>query len=168
MIRTPSILNLVVSGLSLAVLSTGATAQVQTKIPETIGHDHLTKVGCVEGTPGVKRPEFGCFNVGTARELQFQEPTVFWHLTTFGDRRAADAVESAFGIVVEQDGRVWLSKFAARDATPRGGKVIAAIGPLRFRKAQSYSAVLSYAVMRPGDSSRVHTHPGLGGWHVIA
>jgi quercetin dioxygenase-like cupin family protein len=34
--------------------------------------------------------------------------------------------------------------------------------------AKSYSAVLSYAVMRPGDSSRVHTHPGPEGWYVLA
>ena len=28
--------------------------------------------------------------------------------------------------------------------------------------------MLSYAVMRPGDSSRVHTHPGPEGWYVLA
>jgi quercetin dioxygenase-like cupin family protein len=30
------------------------------------------------------------------------------------------------------------------------------------------AAVLSYAVMRPGDNSRVHTHPGPEGWYVLA
>jgi hypothetical protein len=36
-----------------------------------------------------------------------------------------------------------------------------------FPPAKSYAAVLSYAVMRPGDSSRVHTHPGPEGWYVL-
>ena len=33
--------------------------------------------------------------------------------------------------------------------------------------AKSYTAVLSYAVMRPGDRLRVHTHPGPEGWYMI-
>ena len=39
---------------------------------------------------------------------------------------------------------------------------------MQLPAAKSYSAVLSYAVMRPGDSSRVHTHPGPEGWYVLA
>src|SRR5688572_6001006 len=34
----------------------------------------------------------------------------------------------------------------------------------RQRATQQFS----YAVMRPGDSSRVHTHPGPEGWYVLA
>ena len=51
---------------------------------------------------------------------------------------------------------------------PRGGEAIAVVGPLQLPAAKSYAAVLSYAVMRPGDSSRVHTHPGPEGWYVLA
>jgi quercetin dioxygenase-like cupin family protein len=50
----------------------------------------------------------------------------------------------------------------------RGGEDIAVIGPLQIPDAKTYTAVLSYAVMRPGDSSRVHTHPGPEGWYVLA
>ena len=42
------------------------------------------------------------------------------------------------------------------------------IGPLQLAAAESYSVVLSYAVMRPGDTSRVHTHPGPEAWYVLA
>ena len=63
---------------------------------------------------------------------------------------------------------MWLSEFGPRNAAPRGGKAIAIVGPLQLPAAQSYAAVLSYAVMRPGDSSRVHTHPGPEGWYVLA
>jgi hypothetical protein len=49
-----------------------------------------------------------------------------------------------------------------------GGESIAVVGPLQLPAAKSYAAVLSYAVMRPGDNSRVHTHPGPEGWYVLA
>jgi quercetin dioxygenase-like cupin family protein len=69
---------------------------------------------------------------------------------------------------VEEDGRAWLSEFGDRDSTPRGGESISVVGPLQLAAATSYAAVLSYAVMRPGDNSRVHTHPGPEGWYVLA
>jgi quercetin dioxygenase-like cupin family protein len=70
--------------------------------------------------------------------------------------------------VVEEDGRVWLSEFGPRNAPLQAGKPIAVIGPMELPAAKSYVAVLSYAVMRPGDTSRVHTHPGPEGWYVIS
>ena len=70
--------------------------------------------------------------------------------------------------MVEEDGRAWLSEFGAQNNAPRGGESIAVVGPLQLPAAQSYAAVLSYAVMRPGDSSRVHTHPGPEAWYVLA
>jgi quercetin dioxygenase-like cupin family protein len=118
--------------------------------------------------PGEKRPEFGCFNVGVATGLRFSQRSVYWHLHAFPNRKAADAVRSPTGIVVEEDGRVWLSEFGDRNAAPHGGKPIAVVGPLELPAATSYSAVLSYAVMRPGDNSRVHTHAGPEGWYVLA
>jgi quercetin dioxygenase-like cupin family protein len=142
--------------------------QLRAQVPATSGHDHLTEVACVDVPAGAKRPEFGCFNVGTATGLHFSDPSVYWHLRAFPNRKAADAARSAIGIVVEEGGRVWLSEFGARNAAPRGGKAIAVVGPLELPAATSYSAVLSYAVMRPGDNSRVHTHAGPEGWYVLA
>ena len=167
MTRTPFVLNLVVLVVSLTVLPIGTRGELHAQASGT-GHEHLTEVACVDTPPGEKRPEFGCFNIGTVKELQFSRPAVYWHLSTFGSRKAAEAARSATGIVVEEDGRVWLSEFGARDTAPRGGEVVAVVGPLQLPVAKSYSAVLSYAVMRPGDSSRVHTHPGPEGWYVIA
>ena len=168
MIRIPVVLNLVVLGLSLTTLPTGTTGVLLAQAPRAAGHDHLTEVACVDVPPGEKRPEFGCFNIATVTALQFPQAAVYWHLRAFKSREAAEAAKSAKGIVVEEDGRVWLSEFGARDAAPRGGEAVAVIGPLQLPKAESYSAVLSYAVMRPGDSSRVHTHPGPEGWYVLA
>jgi len=168
MIRTPTVRNLLVLGLSLITFPTGTTRVLLAQAPGTTGHDHLGEVACVDVPPGQKRPEFGCFNIATVKGLQFPQAAVYWHLRTFGNRQAADAAKSATGIVVEEDGRVWLSEFGARDAAPRGGEAVAIVGPMQLPEARSYTAVLSYAVMRPGDSSRVHTHPGPEGWYVLA
>jgi quercetin dioxygenase-like cupin family protein len=168
MIRAPFVLNLGVVVFSLTALPSGVTRELQAQALRTTGHDHLTEVACVDTPPGEKRPEFGCFNIGTVKELHFREAAVYWHLHAFESRKAAEAARSATGIVVEEDGRVWLSEFGVRDTAPRGGEAVAVVGPLQLPVAKSYSAVLSYAVMRPGDSSRVHTHPGPEGWYVLA
>jgi quercetin dioxygenase-like cupin family protein len=57
--------------------------------------------------------------------------------------------------------------FRLRDLAVKGGQPVAVVGPLELPPAKSYTAVLSYAVMRPGDRSRVHTHPGPEGWYMI-
>jgi quercetin dioxygenase-like cupin family protein len=165
MIRTP-----VIGGLALFLGASQilAVGHLRDQAPAAAGHDHLTEVACVDVPPGEKRPEFGCFNVGTVTGLHFSEASVYWHLRAFPNRKAADAAKSATGIVVEEGGRVWLSEFGAKNAAPRGGEAIAIVGPMLLPAAQSYAAVLSYAVMRPGDSSRVHTHPGPEGWYVLA
>ena len=130
-------------------------------------HEHLTGVACDDVPAGQKRPEFGCFNIATEKGLQFPQPEVYWHLRTFPNRAAAEANKSATGIVVEEDGRVWLSEFGPSNLVLKGGQPVAVVGPLELPPAKSYTAVLSYAVMRPGDRSRVHTHPGPEGWYMI-
>jgi quercetin dioxygenase-like cupin family protein len=165
MVRTPF-----VGVVALFVIGSyiGPIGHLRAQAPATAGHDHLAEVACVDVPAGQKRPEFGCFNVGTVAGLHFSQAPVFWHLRAFPNRKAAEAAKSTTGLVVEEDGRAWLSEFGARDAAPRGGDAIAIIGPMELPAAPSYTAVLSYAVMRPGDSSRVHTHPGPEAWYVLA
>jgi len=136
---------------------------------ETAGatHEHLGGVACDDVPSGGKRPDFGCFNIATEKGLQFQQPQAYWQIRTFANRAAAEAAKSATGIVVEEDGRVWQSEFGSRDLIVKGGQPVATVGPLQLPPAKSYTAVLSYAVMRPGDQSRVHTHPGPEGWYMI-
>jgi quercetin dioxygenase-like cupin family protein len=154
--------------LALVAFQFAPISTLWAQVPGTTGHDHLTEVACVDVPPAEKRPEFGCFNVGTVTGLHFSEASVYWHLRAFPNRKAAEAAKSAAGIVVEEEGRAWLSEFGPRNTAPRGGEAIAIVGPLQLPAAKSYAAVLSYAVMRPGDSSRVHTHPGPEGWYVLA
>lgn len=164
MLRISTIGALVLSLTALGIMPLG---MLRAEVPET-GHEHLGEVACVDVPAGKKRPEFGCFNVGTATGLHFNQASVYWHLFAFPTRSSAEAAKSATGIVVVEDGRAWLSEFGPRNIATPGGQPIAVIGPLQLPKAKSYSAVLSYAVMRPGDSSRVHTHPGPEGWYVLA
>ena len=165
--RTPAIITFSALTLSLIALQ-GVTKGGQQAYPSSRGsHEHLVAT-CAEVPPGEKRPEFGCFIIATAKGLQFTQPTVYCHLRTFPSRAAAEAAKSATGIVVEEDGRVWLSEFGPRDMALRGGESVALIGPLELPPAKNYDAVLSYAVMRPADRSRVHTHPGPEGWYMLA
>jgi len=165
MARISVIETLVLSLITLPIVPIG---NLRAQGPATAGHEHLTEVACVNVPPGEKRPEFGCFNIGAVSGLHFSQASVYWHLSAFPTRKAAEAARSATGIVVEEDGRVWLSEVGPRNTAPRGGEVIAVVGPLQLPAAEAYSAVLSYAVMRPGDKSRVHTHPGPEGWYVLA
>jgi quercetin dioxygenase-like cupin family protein len=165
MARTPFASAVVLSFVAFQLVP---IVHMRAQVPATSGHEHLTEVACVDVPPGEKRPEFGCFNVGVVTGLHFSQASVYWHLRAFRSRKAAESAKSATGIVVEEDGRVWLSEFGPRNTAPRGGKAVAVVGPLHLPPATSYAAVLSYAVMRPGDKSRVHTHPGPEGWYVLA
>ena len=165
MARVPLTGALLLSLTAFQFLPFGA---LQAQVLGTTGHGHLSEVACVDVPPGEKRPEFGCFNIGTVTGLHFAQASVYWHLREFPDMKSAEAAKSDTGIVVEEDGRTWLSEFGPGNLALRGGKAIAVIGPMELPAAKNYVAVLSYAVMRPGDSSRVHTHPGPEGWYVLA
>jgi quercetin dioxygenase-like cupin family protein len=148
---------------TLAVVLAAANAAAQTPA----GHDHgLTK--CVDLQAGETRPAYGCWNIARERLLTFMEPSVYWHLRRFGTKAEADAAKGEKGLVVQEDGQVWLSTFGPRAAEPKAGEPVAIIGPLHLPPAKAYDIVLSYAVMQPGDKTPVHTHPGPEAWYVLA
>jgi quercetin dioxygenase-like cupin family protein len=163
-VKMTIILGILASPLAVPVTWSVASGEETTRAM----HEHLSGVSCDDVAPSEKRPDFGCFNVASEQGLQFPERQVYWHIRTFANRAAADAAKSATGIVVEEDNRVWLSEFGSRDLIVKGGQPVATVGPLQLPPAKSFTAVLSYAVMRPGDRSRVHTHPGPEGWYMIA
>lgn len=152
--------------ISLA-LGSALAGKLNAQDSAAAAHEHMTGAACEDTPAGQKRPRFGCFNIATESGLEFTESEVYWHLRTFPTRAAAEARRSKTGIVVEEDGRVWLSEFGPRNLVLRGGHPISIVGPLVLPPAKTYTAVLSYAVMRPGDRSRVHTHPGPEGWYMI-
>jgi quercetin dioxygenase-like cupin family protein len=140
--------------------------------PTVAADVHMTSAAaphtCVTVTPGEIRPEFGCFRIGIAKNLKFTAPTVFWHVQTYPSLAAANAAKSSSGIVVEEDGRVWLSEFGSKDRASQGGHRVAVIGPLSIVAGRNYDAEIAYSVMAPSDHSRVHTHAGPEAWYVLA
>ena len=123
---------------------------------------------CSVIAPGEIRPEFGCFRIGIAKDLKLSRPTIYWHLYIFPNKPAADAAKTRSGIVVEEDGRVWLSEFGSRNRASNGGQRIAVVGPLKLESAGSYIAEIAYSVMQSDDRSRVHTHSGPEAWYVLS
>jgi quercetin dioxygenase-like cupin family protein len=103
-----------------------------------------------------------------ASEPAIQFAMIYWHLYTFPSRAAADRAKSPSGIVVEENGRVWLSEFGSRNRPLHGGHRIAVVGPLKLLPADSYTAEIAYSVMQPGDRSRAHTHSGPEAWYVLS
>jgi quercetin dioxygenase-like cupin family protein len=126
---------------------------------------------CVDPPVDTPRPAFGCFNVAHVVGLQFGELPAEWRLYRFSSRPAAEAARSAHGAVVEEAGAVWLSELVpsgSAAATQSEGVLVAAVGPLILPSAKSFTATLMYAVMSPGQRSRVHNHPGPEAFYVVA
>jgi len=76
-------------------------------------------------------------------------------------RAGRGRAKSPSGIIVEEEEKVWLSEFGRKNLFAR---VVANPWLLSarwsFSPAKTYDAEIAYAVLRPGDRSRVHTHPG--------
>jgi quercetin dioxygenase-like cupin family protein len=152
-------------GIALAFLLGGhSAAAVESAEQIFTAATHM----CVVMAPGEIRPEFGCFRIGIAKDLKLTRATIYWHLYTFPSRAAAGTAKSPSGIVVEENGRVWLSEFGSRNRPSHGGHRIAVVGPLKLLPAESYTAEIAYSVMQPDDRSRVHTHSGPEAWYVLS
>ena len=151
----------IIASVALVFLPGGGSAAIAESTGSAAAHS------CVVVGPGDTRPEFGCFRIGAVRNLRFNRSTLYWHLYAFPSRTTADAVRTSSDIIVEEDGRVWLSEFGPSNSHVRGGRSVAVIGPLRVLPGESYDAEIAYSVMRPSDHSRVHTHTGPEAWYVL-
>jgi len=139
------------------------------KAPEAASHspgEH--RFTCDDLAPGAARPELGCFNIARVTGLRFRDSVVYWHLSTYPSRAEAEASRTGAGVVVEEAGKVWLNELGPRNHQPHGGQHVASVGPLVLPRAPVYTAVFSFAAMRPGQRSIVHTHPGPEGWYMLA
>lgn len=150
--------------LACLTLASGAGFAQQ---PAAASHEH-SPFSCDDVPPGTARPEYGCFNIGRVGKLTFPDSLVYWFLYTFPTRAAAEAVKTPTGVVVEEEGKIWLNELAGATPPTQAGALVARVGPMVLPPAPTYTAVYSYAVMAPGQRSRVHTHPGPEGWYVTA
>ncbi|MEO6445498.1 MAG: cupin domain-containing protein [Gemmatimonadaceae bacterium] len=112
---------------------------------------------------------FGCF-ITARQELGPlpPQPSLYWHLDTYGTRLAADRARAARSIVVESLGRIWLFTVAPSDWRPSVlGTRVAQIGHLPIVHADSLAAVYMEGVFQPGMNSVVHRHAGAEAWFTL-
>ena len=123
--------------------------------------------GCIPVAERAGR-EFGCFIIATEGVGRLDRASVFWHLTTFPSRAAAEAAKGPQGTVVESFGKVWLLAIGQSGWRASGGSHVAKIGPLPMATGPSYTAQYMEAVFRPGMKTRVHSHSGPEAWYTLA
>ena len=151
----------------LLACSTVAPTKGSTQQPAPVSHQHPA-FSCDDVPPSASRPAYGCFNIARVEDLTFRDSTVYWFLYSFPTRSSAEVARTPTGVVVEEEGKVWLNELGKVAPHVQGGSLVARVGPLVLSPAPSYTAIYSYAAMLPGQRSRVHTHPGPEGWYVTA
>ena len=131
-----------------------AEAHLESSAPPRGPPQHCIPVSARNG-------EFGCFILADSSLGELPQRPLYWHLTTYPTRDAAQAAKGPRGTVVESLGRVWLLTIAEAEwQAPSGGQSVAEIGPLPVPSGRSFSAHYMEAVMLPGAESAVHRHPG--------
>jgi quercetin dioxygenase-like cupin family protein len=156
-------------GLATLLLACFTLAPTEGSAQESAStpHEH-PPFACDDVPAGAPRPAYGCFNIARVDDLTFPDSVVYWFLYAFPTRPAAEAARTPTGVVVEEEGKVWLNEIASVAPRAHAGVLVARVGPLLLPPAPTYTAIYSYAVMAPGQRSRVHTHPGPEGWYVLA
>lgn len=112
--------------------------------------------------------QVGCFIITTEPQGTFGTAPVFWHVTRFGSRAAADSIRTQHATVIDAFGRFWLMTIGDSAWQPRAGNHVAVIGPLPVRGGVSYSALYMEASMRPGEKSAIHRHSGTEAWYTLS
>jgi len=133
-------------------------------------HDHRL-FPCMED--GLKSNDTGCQLLAKMKVSQFPDAPLFWCLSKFPTRNAAEAARVENSLVAEAEGHYWLFSFGPKNAAPKSGELVASIGPLQLTssalpKASLYEIVAYLAVMPPGTYTKVHIHPGPEAWYVLS
>jgi quercetin dioxygenase-like cupin family protein len=91
-----------------------------------------------------------------------------WYLDTYPTRVDAEAALGPRSTVVESLGKVWLLTVETQGWRPAKGERLAAIGPLPVTAGEHYSAQYMEAILNPGMTSAIHTHPGPEARYTLA
>ncbi len=152
--RVRRLLAVMASGVVMLVTSQAALAQT-------------------EGTGGICVPvseraarQFGCFIIATQVVGELGQTPVFWHVSSYPTRTAAEVARGPGSAVVASLGRMWLFTIADAGWRPSSGEHVAEIGPLPVVAGVGYTAQYMEAVFRPGMKSVVHRHPGPEAWYT--
>jgi len=123
--------------------------------------------GCIPVSERAGR-QFGCFLTASQVVGELGETPVYWHLSKYPSRSAAEGAQVAGSTVVESLGSAWLFAIADVGWRPPSGEHITEIGPLPVVEGVGYTAQYMEAVFRPGMKSIVHRHPGPEAWYTLS
>src|SRR2546426_188879 len=107
----------------------------------------------------------GCWIIAHEPLGEMPAAPLFWHLSTYASRTAADAEKVRGATVVEALDKVWMLAIAPTGSRTPGGTRVAEIGPLVVKAGTSYTAQYMEAIFPPGARTRPHTHPGPEAWY---
>ena len=110
----------------------------------------------------------GCWILAQESLGPMDRTPLFWHLSTYPNRAAAEAAKGPGATVMEALDQIWLFTIGAAGARTPGGKPIAEIGPLPVTPGTEYTAQYMEAIFPPGAETRPHTHPGPEAWYHAA
>lgn len=92
---------------------------------------------------------------------------LFWHLSAFPTRSAAEKARRQGDMLAEAAGQVWLFSFGPQSQARTGEAGVVSVGPLPLPEAMSHQVEIYYVVMPAGMHTLVHTHPGPEAWYVL-
>ena len=110
--------------------------------------------------PASEHPdEVGCYLTANL-DMPAQSGDLYWYVSRFTDRAAADAAKTGHAIVAESYGRIWLHAFAPDGATFNNAAETMKIGPLKQPEGVPLRARLIESRLEDGMATRTHTHSG--------
>jgi quercetin dioxygenase-like cupin family protein len=112
--------------------------------------------------------DVGCWIIAHQPLDELPPSPIFWYLDTYPTRADAEAANGPRSTVVESLGKVWLLTVETQGWRPVKGERLAAIGPLPVTAGEHYSAQYMEAILNPGMTSAIHTHPGPEAWYTLA
>ena len=93
---------------------------------------------------------------------------LFWRIENFRTVALAHAAAGTSGLVAESGGKTWLFTLGPAGESSTDGTKVAEIGPLPAVVATKYLLRITETTGPPGSKTRVHTHPGVEAFYVLA
>ena len=110
----------------------------------------------------------GCWIMAQESLGPMSETPLFWHMSTYPNRAAAEAAKGPGATVMEALGQMWRFSIGPAGVRTPGGTPVAEIGPLPVKAGTRYTAQYMEAIFPPGAETRPHTHPGPEAWYHAA
>jgi quercetin dioxygenase-like cupin family protein len=110
----------------------------------------------------------GCWIMAQEPLGPMPDAPLYWHMSTYPNRAAAETAKGRDGTVMEALNQVWLFIIGAAGVWTPGSTPVAEIGPLPVKAGTQYTAQDMEAIFPPGAETRPHTHPGPEAWYHAA